>query len=62
MVKTSTVTTSTIRKGIDGTNGIDKIESEKRFDHDWGAAAYRKTYSRRAYAAYGKEEDREEAE
>lgn len=62
MVKTSTVTTSTIRKGIDGTSGIDKIESEKRFDHDWGAAAYRKTYSRRAYAAYGKGEDREVAE
>jgi hypothetical protein len=37
-------------------------DSEKRFNHDWGAAAYRKTYSRRAYAAYGKAEDREVAE
>lgn len=62
MVKTSIATASTIRKEIDGTSSTDRIEHEKRFDHDWGAAAYRKTYSRRAYAAYGKGEDREVAE
>ena len=62
MVKTSIATASTTRKGVDGTSSTDRTEHEKRFDHDWGAAAYRKTYSRRAYAAYGKAEDREVAE
>ncbi len=41
---------------------VAEVEREREFDNHWGAAAYRKTYSRRAYAAYGKGEDREVAE
>ena len=41
---------------------VAEVEREREFDSHWGAAAYRKTYSRRAYAAYSKSEDREVAE
>ena len=30
---------------------VAEVEREREFDSHWGAAAYRKTYSRRAYAS-----------
>lgn len=41
---------------------VAEVEREREFDSHWGAAAYRKTYSRRAYAAYSKSEEREVVE
>ena len=41
---------------------VAEVEREREFDSNWGATAYRKTYSRRAYAAYSKSEEREVVE